>query len=84
MEQTTQRPVAVRQKGAMLKGALHSKTIWFALALEIFGVLQVELPNVSEQLGPYYGWIMIGIGIGIKVLRTVTTKPLEDKVSVPR
>jgi hypothetical protein len=69
----------MENKTTLIKGMMRSKTIWFALGLEIFGVLQLELPNVSEQLGPYYGWIMIGIGIGIKVLRTLTTSPLQEK-----
>lgn len=62
-----------------VKGAMKSKTIWFGIGLEVLGVIQLQLPTVQEQLGPYYGWILIAAGIGVKVLRGITTDPLSKK-----
>jgi hypothetical protein len=75
----SQRPAAVvGSKKEALKGAVRSKTMWFALALEVLGVIQLEIPKVAEQLGPYYGWVLIAIGVSLKVLRAYTTKPLPE------
>jgi len=57
-----------------------SKTMWFGLAISILGVVQANSDILSTVLTPkQYGWLMLGIGIVIKLLRFVTTKPLEDK-----
>ncbi len=55
-----------------------SKTMWFSLALVIFGALFDNLSYVQNSIDPkYYGFILIGIGIIVAVLRFVTSKPIE-------
>ena len=56
-----------------------SKTIDFGTFILAMGVVEQSLPLVREQLGDYYGFIVMGIGIGIIVLRKMTTKPLAEK-----
>ena len=56
-----------------------SKTIDFGTVILGMGVIEQNLPLVREQLGNYYGFIVMGIGIGIIVLRKITTKPLAEK-----
>ncbi|MCK5236069.1 MAG: hypothetical protein KAR06_03705 [Deltaproteobacteria bacterium] len=56
-----------------------SKTIDFGTVILGMGVIEQNLPLVREQLGDYYGFIVMGIGIGIIVLRKMTTKPLAEK-----
>ena len=56
-----------------------SKTIAFGTVILGMGVIEQNLPLVREQLGNYYGFIVMGIGIGIIVLRKMTTKPLAEK-----
>ena len=57
-----------------MRAARKSKTMWFALALVIFGALMDNLSylqNVIDQR--YYGFIVIIIGIIVAILRFVTT-----------
>jgi len=62
------------------RGAMHSKTMWFSLALVILGVVYDNFSYVENIINPrLYGVLLIGIGIVVAVLRFVTTVPLEDK-----
>lgn len=62
------------------RGAMHSKTMWFSLALVILGVVYDNFSYVENLINPrLYGVFLIGIGIAVAVLRFVTTLPLEDK-----
>ena len=55
-----------------------SKTIWFSLALVIFGALFDNFSNVQNLIDPqYYGACLIVIGIIVAVLRFITTEPIE-------
>ena len=55
-----------------------SKTMWFSLALVIFGALFDNLSYVQNSINPnYYGFILIGIGIIVAILRFVTTQPIK-------
>ena len=54
-----------------------SKTIDFGTVILGMGVIEQNLPLVREQLGGYYGFIVMGIGIGIIVLRKMTTTALK-------
>jgi len=56
-----------------------SKTIDFGTVILSMGVIEQNLPLIREQLGNYYGFIVMGIGVGIIVLRKMTTKPLAEK-----
>lgn len=55
-----------------------SKTMWFSLALVVFGALFDNLPQIQNAIDPkYYGILIIVIGIIVAVLRFITTKPIE-------
>lgn len=59
---------------------LKSKTILFALALEVMGVIQLNADFLSTVMTPaQFGWVMLGIGIAVKILRGVTTTSLKEK-----
>lgn len=58
--------------------ARKSKTMWFSLALVVFGALFDNLSYVQNIIDPrYYGVILIAIGLVVAVLRFVTTQPIE-------
>jgi len=59
--------------------AMHkSKTMWFSLALVIFGSLADNFSYVQNIIDPkYYGISFIAIGIIVAVLRFVTSKPIQ-------
>ena len=60
--------------------AHKSKTMWFSLALVIFGALFDNFSYVQNLIDPqYYGLCLIGIGVIVAVLRFVTTQPLDEK-----
>lgn len=62
------------------RGAMHSKTMWFSLALVILGVVYDNFSYLEQLINPrLYGIFLIFIGIVVAVLRFVTTMPLEDK-----
>jgi hypothetical protein len=62
------------------QGAMHSKTMWFSLALMIVGVVYENFSYVQNIIDPkYYGVLLISIGIVCAVLRFVTTLPLDKK-----
>ncbi len=62
----------------MYKGLIKgSKTLDFGTLVLGMGVIEQNLPLVREQLGNYYGWIVMGIGVGVIVLRKMTTTALK-------
>ena len=64
----------------MLKQIFKSKTIMFALALAIFGVLEMNLKVFAPYLSPeFFGWFSILISVIVAVLRVFTTLPLDKK-----
>jgi hypothetical protein len=61
-----------------MKHMSRSKTLWFSLALVIFGALMDNLQYLQAVVDPkYYGGIMMFVGIIVAVLRFVTTQPLD-------
>lgn len=63
-----------------VKGVMHSKTMWFSLALMVFGAIEMYFPYLEKNIQPqYYGPIFMGIGIVVAFLRFVTTLPLDEK-----
>ena len=59
---------------------MHSKTMWFSLALMIVGAVYENFSYVQNIIDPkYYGTILISIGIVCAILRFVTTLPLDKK-----
>ena len=58
--------------------AHKSTTMWFSLALVIFGALFDNFSYVQNLIDPqYYGICLIAIGIIVAVLRFITNKPIE-------
>jgi len=57
---------------------IKSRTMWFSLALVVFGAL---LDNFSYLQGvidqKYYGIILVIIGVIVAVLRFITTGPVK-------
>jgi hypothetical protein len=61
-----------------MKSMTRSKTLWFSLALVLFGALMDNLQHLQSVISPqYYGSIMIFVGIIVAVLRFVTSQPLD-------
>jgi hypothetical protein len=64
----------------MLMTIFKSKTLMFALALAIFGVLEMNLKVFAPHLTPeFFGAFSILISMIVAVLRVVTTLPLDKK-----
>ena len=62
------------------RGAMHSKTMWFSMALVILGVVYDNFSYIENLIPPrLYGVLLIFIGIVVAVLRFVTTQPLDEK-----
>ena len=58
----------------------RSRTMWFSLALVIFGALFDNFSYLQSFINDkYYGVILVSIGVIVAVLRFVTTEPLKDK-----
>ena len=63
-----------------MRGAMHSRTMWFSLAMVILGSLYDNFSYIQNIIDPkYYGSIFIAIGIICAVLRFYTTLPLDEK-----
>ena len=63
-----------------MRGAMHSRTMWFSLAMVILGSLYDNFSYIQNIIDPkYYGSIFIVIGIICAVLRFYTTLPLDEK-----
>lgn len=64
----------------MLKQILKSKTMLFALALAILGVLQTSMDVFTPYLTPQAsGLLTVILGLLVAILRVLTTVPLTDK-----
>jgi hypothetical protein len=63
-----------------MKQMARSRTMWFSLALVIFGALFDNFSYLQSFINDkYYGVILVSIGVIVAVLRFVTTEPLKDK-----
>jgi len=59
---------------------MKSKTLWFALALAIFGVIEMNVKVFSAYIGPeLFGLFSILVSVIVAVLRVLTTTPLSEK-----
>ena len=57
-----------------------SRTMWFSLALVIFGALEVNFSYLQDVIDQkYYGIILVSVGVISAVLRFYTTQPLDEK-----
>ena len=55
-----------------------SKTIWFSVALVVFGALFDNLPYLQSIIDPkYYGIIITVVGVIVALLRYVTKEPIN-------
>jgi len=56
----------------------QSKTMWFSVALVIFGALLEYLPYLQTVIDPkYYGIIFAVVGVVVAILRYVTKEPIN-------
>ena len=63
-----------------MKQILKSKTMMFALALAVFGVIEMQIKVFAAYMTPEaFGIFNIVIGVIVAVLRVFTTLPLSDK-----
>lgn len=63
-----------------MRGAMHSKTMWLAIALAVLGAAYENFSYVQNIIDPrWYGVLLIVIGGVVAVLRVLTTLPLDDK-----
>lgn len=61
-----------------MKRMRHSKTMWFSIALVVFGALMDNFSYLQNLIDPkYYGFGFIAIGIIVAILRFVTTQPIK-------
>lgn len=59
---------------------MHSRTMWFSLALVILGVVYDHFSYIEQLIDPrLYGILLILIGVTVAVLRFVTTTSLDDR-----
>lgn len=63
----------------ILKQRAKSKGYYLAMAVTALGAVQTALPGVQEQLKDYYGFIVMGVGVAIAIIREMTNKPLSEK-----
>jgi len=57
----------------------QSKTMWFSVALVVFGALLEYLPYVQSIIDPkYYGVIFAVVGVIVAVLRYVTKESINQ------
>ena len=55
-----------------------SKTMWFSVALVVFGALLENLPYLQSVIEPkYYGIIFATVGIITAILRYITKEPIQ-------
>ena len=62
-----------------IKQYFKSKTINTALVIAVLGVVELNFQYLQGMLGEYYGAAWIVFSMIMVALRTVTTKPLQDK-----
>ena len=61
-----------------MKRMRQSKTMWFSLALVIFGALFDNFSYLQNVIDPkYYGSILVGIGVIVAILRFYTSGPIR-------
>ena len=63
----------------ILKKRAKSKTYYLALAVTGLGAVQTALPGIQDQLKDYYGFVTLGIGVAIAVLRELTKNAVDEK-----
>lgn len=65
---------------AWISRILKSRTMVVFLIIDIIGIIQVNADFLSTVLTPsQFGWLILGIGIIGKILRSITSQKLTDK-----
>jgi hypothetical protein len=61
-----------------MKRMRQSRTMWFSLALVIFGALFDNFSYLQSVINEkYYGILLVGIGVIVAILRFITTGPIK-------
>jgi len=61
-----------------MKKVHSSKTMWFSLALVIFGALYDNFSNLQNIISDkYYGLVLVLIGIVVAILRFKTSEGIQ-------
>jgi len=56
----------------------QSRTMWFSVALVVFGAVLEYLPYVQSVIDPkYYGIIFAVVGVMTAILRYITKEPIN-------
>jgi hypothetical protein len=64
----------------IIKQSLKSRTMIFALALALFGVLETQIHIFSQFMSPEaFGVFNIVVAIAVALLRVITTMPITQK-----
>jgi len=64
----------------MIKKALKSKTMRYALIIDCLAIIQINAEELRAAIpAEYYGYFLIAVGIGIKYYRYKTSEPLDAK-----
>jgi hypothetical protein len=64
----------------IIKQSLKSRTMIFALALALFGVLETQIHIFSQFMSPEaFGVFNIVVAIAVGLLRVITTMPITQK-----
>lgn len=59
---------------------LKSKTLWFALALAIFSIVETQIGVFQQFIGDkYFGLFTLAVSLIVAMLRLVTTQPVSEK-----
>lgn len=54
-----------------------SRTLWFVAFVEALGVMEANFGLLQPYLaGNVYAYLLFGLGIGVKILRVITTQGL--------
>lgn len=61
-----------------MKPAHKSKTVWFGLLVMCLGFVYDNFALLQNVIDPKnYGWILMGIGLVVQILRYLTDKPIK-------
>jgi hypothetical protein len=61
-----------------MKRMHQSKTMWFSLALVIFGAFYDNFSNLQNIINDkYYGVLLVAIGVIVAILRFITSESVE-------
>ena len=68
------------EQTSLFRQILKSKTMLAATVIEILGVIQANSDFLSTIMPPnYFGFMLIAIGITMRLLRMVTTSSIGEK-----